>query len=54
MRASGSDAISNPESLVKDDVGEPSKAQGLSPPKDASTPVTSTPNGAGTVRHTTE
>jgi hypothetical protein len=47
LRASGSDAISDPESLVKDDVGEPSKAQGLSPPKDVST---STPNGAGTVR----
>ena len=43
VRASGSDAFSNPESLVKDDVGEPAKAQGLSPTD------MSTTNGAGTV-----
>ena len=46
VRASGSDALSKPESLVKGDVGEPAKAQGLSAPDQD----LSTANGAGTVR----
>ncbi len=46
VRASGSDALSNPESLVKGDVGEPAKAQGLTAPDQD----LSTANGAGTVR----